>query len=105
MRLAVGLVRYFLEEFLPALLALELLLACVEQGVSLQTGGMGEGLGTFLADVRPEGALSVVVQVGGEVLRDDLLATDRAGDSLLRYPLMFALTATRKEPTAAADQL
>ena len=60
-RLAVGLVGNLLEELLAALLTAELLVASVQQGVSLQTGGVGEGLGTLLADVGPESALPVVV--------------------------------------------
>ena len=59
--LAVGLVGDLLEELLAALLTAELLVASVQQGVSLQTGGVGEGLGTFLTDVRPESALSVIM--------------------------------------------
>ena len=62
-RLAVGLVGNLLEELLAALLTAELLVASVQQGVSLQTGGVGEGLGTFLTDVRPEGALSMIMQM------------------------------------------
>ena len=62
-RLAVGLVGNLLEELLAALLTAELLVASVQQGVSLQTGGVGEGLGTFLADVRPQSALSVIMEV------------------------------------------
>ena len=59
--LAVGLVRHLLEELLAALLTAELFVASVQQGVSLQTGGVGEGLGTFLTDVRPECALSMIM--------------------------------------------
>ena len=62
-RLAVGLVGNLLEELLAALLTAELLVASVQQGVSLQTGGVGEGLGTFLTDVRPQSALSVIMEV------------------------------------------
>jgi hypothetical protein len=59
--LAVGLVRNLLEKLLAALLTAELFVASVQQGVSLQTGGVGEGLGTFLTDVRPECALSMIM--------------------------------------------
>ena len=62
-RLAVGLVGNLLEELLAALFTAELLVASVQQGVSLQTGGVGEGLRTFLTDVRPEGALPMIMQV------------------------------------------
>ena len=61
--LAVGLVCDLLEELLATLLTAELLVASVQQGVSLKTGGVGEGLRTFLTDVRPEGALPMIMQV------------------------------------------
>ena len=59
--LAVGLVRHLLEELLAALLTAELFVASVQEGMSLQTGGVGEGLGAFLTDVRPESALPMVM--------------------------------------------
>ena len=78
-RPAVRLVSNLLEEFFATLLTLVLLEPGVQQRVSLQTGGVGEGLRALLTDVRPQGALSVVVEVGGEVSGEHFLLTDRTG--------------------------
>ena len=78
-RPAVGLVSNLLEEFFATLLTLVLLEPGVQQRVSLQTGGVGEGLRALLTDVRPQGALSVVVEMGGEVSGEHFLLTDRTG--------------------------
>ena len=104
-RLAVGLVGNLLEELLATLLALVLLFAGVKQGVSLETGGVREGLGTFLTDVRSHCALSVIVKVRGKILRDDLFATDRTGYSLLRSFVLSTLASSGQVTTSAADQL
>ena len=78
-RPAVRLISNLLEEFFATLLTLVLLEPGVQQRVSLQTGGVGEGLRALLTDVGPQGALSVVVEMGGEVSGEHFLLTDRTG--------------------------
>ena len=61
---AVRLISNFLEELFATSLTLELLLPCVQEGVSLEAGGMGESLGALLTYEGPQGALFVIMKVG-----------------------------------------
>ena len=60
-----SLIGNFLEELFAAIVnwTLELFLPCVQEGVSLQTRGVGECLRALLTDKGPQGALFVIVEV------------------------------------------
>ena len=74
---AMCLICNLLEELFPTSLTFELLLPCVQQGVSLEAGGVGECLGALLTYEGPQGALFVIVKVGGEISGQHLLPTHR----------------------------
>ena len=76
-RATVRLIRRLLVELFAAHVARERLHAGVQQGVPLEAGGMGEGLGALLADVRAQAGLAVVVQMAGHTTGRQRLVAQR----------------------------
>ena len=89
--LAMCLICNFLEELFATSLTFELLLPCVQQGVSLEAGGVGECLRTLLTYEGPQGALLVIVKVGGEISGKHLFPTYRAGGLIISLLWTFNL--------------
>ena len=62
-RPVVRLICNFLEKLFATSLTLELLLPCVQEGMSLEARGMGECLGALLTYEGPQGALLVIMKM------------------------------------------
>ena len=103
---AMCLICNFLEELFPTSLTFELLLPCVQQGVSLEARGVGECLGALLTYEGPQGALLVIVKVGGEISGQHLLPTHRTRGlviSLLWTFNLFTFADSLQKSTHMAD--
>ena len=103
---AMCLICNLLEELFPTSLTFELLLPRVQKGVSLEAGGVGECLGALLTYEGPQGALLVIVKVGGEISGQHLLPTNRTRGliiSLLCTFNLFTFADSLQKSTHMAD--